>query len=122
MTDTIGKPIFLCRFPTHQKSFYMKQCQDDTYFTESCDLLFPGVGEIVGGSMRVSNTESLLEGCKKHNVDADLLYWYVDQRKYGSVEHGGFGLGIERFLTWLLNRHSVKEVCLYPRLVGRCKP
>ncbi|KAF7428843.1 putative asparagine--tRNA ligase, cytoplasmic [Pleurotus ostreatus] len=129
MTDIINKPVFLFGFPKELKAFYMKRMppregmdQEGMVYTESCDLLMPNVGEIVGGSMRIADQEELLAAYKHEGIDPEPYYWFTDQRKYGTCEHGGYGLGVERFLAWLANRFTVRECTLYPRWPGRATP
>ncbi|EIW71684.1 hypothetical protein TREMEDRAFT_71235 [Tremella mesenterica DSM 1558] len=122
MTDQIGRPIMLIHFPKILKSFYMKALSDAPEFTESVDVLVPGVGEVVGGSMRISDLEELIAGYKREGIPMEPYYWFTDQRKYGTTEHGGYGLGVERFLAWLLKRYTVRECSLYPRWMGRATP
>jgi asparaginyl-tRNA synthetase len=122
MTDILNVPIFLTHFPIEIKAFYMRKDESDGRVTESVDVLMPGVGEILGGSMRMEDYNELIEAYKREGIGSEPYYWYTDQRRYGTSVHGGYGLGLERFLAWMCGRHTVRECSLYPRFIGRCTP
>lgn len=122
LVDLQGDMTFMTHFPAGLKAFYMQKSAHDKRLTDSVDLLAPGVGEIVGGSMRMTDMAELLEGYKNEGIDPAPYYWYTDQRQYGTCPHGGYGLGFERFCTWILGQKHIRDVCLYPRFTSRCKP
>ncbi|MFW9927982.1 MAG: asparagine--tRNA ligase [Candidatus Thorarchaeota archaeon] len=122
LIDEIGNPVFLIKFPAKQKAFYMKRDPENDDLTLSVDLLTPNVGEIIGGSVREDDLSILDQRFEEENLNKDPYYWYRDLRKYGSVPHSGFGLGIERCIVWMLGLEHIREACFYPRLQNRITP
>ncbi|MHA1977652.1 MAG: asparagine--tRNA ligase [Candidatus Hodarchaeales archaeon] len=122
LVDKIGKPTFLTHFPTGMKPFYMKLNESKPEVMNAADLLIPNVGEIIGASQREDDYDLLLNRMTEEGLDPTPYYWYLDQRKYGTVPHSGFGLGLERFVQAILNLDHIREACLYPRLINRATP
>jgi asparaginyl-tRNA synthetase len=122
LVDKISKPTFLTHFPTGMKPFYMKVNEKKPEIMNAVDLLLPGVGEIIGGSQREDDLDTLLARMKEEDLDPKPYYWYIDQRKYGTVPHSGFGLGLERTVQAILQLDHIREACLYPRLINRATP
>ncbi|KAL6120698.1 asparagine--tRNA [Nucleospora cyclopteri] len=114
-----GQPVFLIRFPVEHKPFYVFKDEEGT---QTCDLLFPGMGEIVGGSMRANVFQDLEDGFIREGIDPSPYYWYLDMSKYGSSQHGGYGLGFERLMLCLMKYKNVDQSCLYSRKPSRCTP
>ena len=115
-----NKPVFVTNYPKDIKAFYMKQ-NSDGKTVAATDLLAPGIGEIIGGSQREENYEKLLDRMKELNMDIDTYNWYLDLRKYGSVEHSGFGLGFERALMYLTGMQNIRDVIPFPRTPKNCE-
>lgn len=111
------KAVFVTNYPKEIKSFYMKQ-NPDGKTVAAVDLLVPGVGEIIGGSEREADYDKLVAAMKERNMNLDLYSDYLDLRKYGSVPHGGFGLGFERLIMYVTGVSNIRDVILYPRTVG----
>jgi asparaginyl-tRNA synthetase len=113
-------PIFVTDWPIDIKSFYMKNNEDGTT-CQSFDLLVPGIGELVGGSMREENKDILLKKMKNNGISEESLQFYVDIRKYGTVPHGGFGLGIDRLVMLLTGIKNIKDVVPFPVYYKHCQ-
>ena len=123
LTEGFDRPFFVHRFPTAVKAFYMKRDPGDEQLSLSCDLLAPeGYGEIVGGGEREDRLDLLVERIREHKLPMEAFEWYLDLRRYGSVPHSGFGMGIERALTWIAGIEHVRETIPFPRLLHRLRP
>ena len=112
------KPVFVTDYPKEIKSFYMKQNADGKTVAAT-DLLAPGVGEIIGGSEREANLDKLLAAMKERNMTTAEYEQYIDLRRFGSVPHGGFGLGFERLIMYVTGIDNIRDVILFPRVVNK---
>lgn len=123
LTKLFGAPIMVYNWPAEIKAFYMKRAEDDESLVKGVDLLAPGgFGEIVGGSERESDLDLLKQRIEEHKLPMDAFEWYLDLRRFGSVPHAGFGLGLERFIQWIAGIHHIREVIPFPRYYGRLFP
>ncbi|PIU00197.1 MAG: asparagine--tRNA ligase [Bdellovibrionales bacterium CG10_big_fil_rev_8_21_14_0_10_45_34] len=117
------KPVFVHHYPTKIKAFYMKEDSAEPEYCLSCDLIATdGYGEIIGGGQREDNLEVLLKKLKEHNLPESAFSWYLDLRRYGSFEHAGFGLGVERAIAWITGAPHLREAIPFPRMYGRLHP
>lgn len=117
------KPVFVHRFPSAIKAFYMKPDPDRPEVALGADLIAPdGYGELIGGGQRIDDYDLLVKRIEEHQLPMEAFSWYLDLRKYGSVPHGGFGLGIERFVAWISGVEHVRETSPFPRTIYRIQP
>lgn len=113
------KPVILTDYPKDIKAFYMKQ-NDDGKTVRAMDVLFPKIGEIIGGSQREENLEALTNRMKEMGVPQDEMWWYVETRKFGTAPHSGFGLGFERLLLFVTGMSNIRDVIPFPRTPNNC--
>lgn len=118
--EVFNKAVFVTNYPKEIKSFYMKQ-NPDGKTVAAVDLLVPGVGEIIGGSEREADYDKLVAAMNERNMNLDLYTDYLELRKFGSVPHGGFGLGFERLIMYVTGVSNIRDVILYPRTVGNVR-
>jgi len=117
-----GKPVFLTHFPRDMKAFYMRPDPKDPKVVLAADLLLPGVGEVTGGSERIMDEKELLESLRMFKLKKADYDWYLDLRRFGSVPHSGYGLGIERLVMWLTGASHIFETIPFPRTMERLTP
>ena len=123
LAEQFDRPVAIHRFPSSIKAFYMKPDAERPELSLSVDVLAPeGYGEIVGGGQRLDDYDLLLERIKTHDLPVEAFDWYLDLRKYGSVPHSGFGMGVERVVAWLCGLEHVRETIPFPRTLYRITP
>ena len=123
LTQQFDKPIMVDRFPMAIKAFYMQPDPARPEVAMGVDVLAPeGYGEIIGGGQRIHDPELLLRRIDEHKLPREAFNWYIDLRKYGTVPHGGFGMGIERCVAWICGLEHVRETIAFPRMLYRLRP
>jgi asparaginyl-tRNA synthetase len=123
LSEQFDRPICVHRYPSKVKAFYMKPDPSRPEVALGVDVLAPeGYGEIIGGGERISDYDLLLQRIKEHDLPQDAFEWYLDLRRYGSVPHGGFGMGIERCVSWICGLEHLREAIPYPRMLYRLYP
>jgi asparaginyl-tRNA synthetase len=123
LAEANARPTFVVNYPSAIKAFYMEPVEGRPEVCHSADLLAPeGYGEIIGGSQRIADYDLLVAKLKEHKLPVEDYQWYLDLRKYGSVPHSGFGLGIERTVSWICGLDHLREASPYPRLINRIYP
>jgi asparaginyl-tRNA synthetase len=123
LSQEFDRPVMVHRYPVASKAFYMKADPADPRVALCVDVLAPeGYGEIIGGGQREDDADVLAEKIRAHELPADVFEWYLDLRRYGSVPHAGFGMGIERCVAWVCGLHHVRETIPFPRMLERLRP
>jgi asparaginyl-tRNA synthetase len=123
LTEHFELPFFVSHYPKSVKAFYHMPDPKNTKVTLSTDLLAPeGYGEITGGGQRIHDAKLLLARIKEEGLSAEDYKWYIDLRRYGTVPHSGFGMGIERTLAWICKLEHIRDAIAFPRLINRIYP
>jgi asparaginyl-tRNA synthetase len=123
LSEQFDRPVAVTHYPAAVKAFYMKPDPEDASRALGVDVLAPeGYGEIIGGGVRLDDYELLLQRIKEHDLPQEAFEWYLDLRRYGTVPHGGFGMGIERCVAWICKLEHVRETIPYPRMLYRLYP
>jgi asparaginyl-tRNA synthetase len=123
LTEDLQGPLMVDRFPASFKAFYFQPDPERSDVVLGVDVLAPeGYGEIIGGGQRIHDPELLLKRIEEHNLPKEAFNWYIDLRKYGTVPHGGFGMGIERCVAWICGLEHIRETIAFPRMLYRLRP
>ncbi len=123
ISEDFDRPVMVDRYPTAVKAFYMQPDPERPEVALGVDVLAPeGHGEIVGGGQRIHDLDLLLRRIEEQGLPKEAFDWYIDLRKYGTVPHGGFGMGVERCVGWICGLEHVRETIPFPRMLYRTKP
>lgn len=123
ISQHFNSPVIVHRFPAAIKAFYMKRDPEDDKLALGMDILAPeGYGEVIGGGEREDNHDTLVRRINEHKLPKDSFQWYLDLRKYGTVPHSGFGLGVERTVSWICGISHLREAIPFPRMIHRLEP
>jgi len=123
LSSAYDRPVIVHRYPAAMKAFYMQPDPERPELALGFDMLAPeGYGEIIGGGERVADYDLLLKRLREHHLPEDAFGWYLDLRRYGSVPHAGFGLGLERTVAWICGTEHIREVIPFPRMIYRVYP
>ncbi len=123
VAEGLDNPLIIDRYPTPVKAFYFQPDPDRPEVALGADFIAPdGYGEIIGGGQRIHDLDLLLKRLEEHNLPKEAFDWYVDLRKFGSVPHAGFGMGVERCVAWICGLEHVRETIAYPRMIYRTRP
>ena len=123
ISNQYDSPVMIHRWPVDTKAFYMKRDEDNKDLAKGVDMIAPeGYGEIVGGGQREDDIEILIDTIRHHDLPLKPFEWYLDLRRYGSVPHSGFGLGLERFVAWICGTKHIRETIPFPRTMARLEP
>jgi len=123
ITEGLDRPLIVDRFPTQIKAFYFEPDPERPELALGVDFIAPeGYGEIIGGGQRIHDLDLLLKRLEEHQLPREAFDWYIDLRKFGSVPHAGFGMGIERFVAWMCGLEHIRETIAFPRMLYRTRP
>ncbi len=123
LTDDLDRPVMVDRYPGTVKAFYFQPAPENPDLALGVDFIAPeGYGEIIGGGQRIHDLDLLLKRLDEHHLPREAFDWYIDLRKYGSVPHAGFGMGVERFTAWMCGLEHIRETIAFPRMLYRTRP
>jgi asparaginyl-tRNA synthetase len=123
IAEDYDRPVMIDRYPSQVKAFYFQPDAERPELALGVDFIAPeGYGEIIGGGQRIHDLDLLLKRLEEHKLPREAFNWYIDLRKYGTVPHAGFGMGVERFVAWMCGLEHIRETIAFPRMLYRTRP